>query len=152
VGDFMTGFWPSPPDQSNIWGKPVGITTDRQGNLYLSSDWINHLILRVEYHGGGTGVLEEGSAVFPFAVTLKQNYPNPFNPETIITYHLSIDTDVNLSIYNILGQKVATLVDQKQAAGEHTVKWDAKDFSGGIYIVKLRAGSFEQSSKMLLMR
>jgi glucose/arabinose dehydrogenase len=152
VGDFMTGFWPSPPDQSNIWGKPVGLTTDSHGNLYLSSDWINHLILKVEFLGEGTTVLEEGSAVLPFAVTLKQNYPNPFNPETIITYHLSIDTDVNLSIYNILGQKVATLVDQKQAAGEHTVKWDAKDFSGGIYIVKLRAGSFEQSSKMLLMR
>ncbi len=152
VGDFLTGFWPSPPDQDNIWGKPVGLATDGRGNLYISSDWINHLILKVEFQGEGTAVLDEGGLVLPLTAVLEQNYPNPFNPETIITYHLSIDTDVNLSIYNILGQKVATLVDQKQAAGEHTVKWDAKDFSGGIYIVKLRAGSFEQSSKMLLMR
>ena len=152
VGDFMTGFWPSPPDQSNIWGKPVGLATDRYGNLYLSSDWINHLILKVEYHGGETGVLDEGSPVLPLAIALEQNYPNPFNPETFIKYHLSTNTDVNLSVYNILGQKVATLIDQKQVAGEHSVKWNAQDLSSGIYIVKLRAGSFEQSRKMFLMR
>ena len=151
VGDFMTGFWPGPPDQNNIWGKPVGVTSDRYGNLYVSSDWINHLILRVEYQGEGTAV-EEGPRVLPLAVSLEQNYPNPFNPETVITYHLSMDSDVNLSIYNILGQKVATLVDQKQAAGEHIVKWAAKGFSGGIYIYKVRAGSFEHSRKMLLLR
>lgn len=152
VGDFMTGFWPDPPDQDNIWGKPVGLTSDSQGNLYLSSDWINHFILRVEFDGQGTAILEEGAPVLPSAVTLKQNYPNPFNPVTSITYNLSADIDVNLSIYNILGHKVATLVDQKQSAGEHTVKWNAQNVSSGIYIYTLRAGSFEQSSKMLLMR
>lgn len=152
VGDFMTGFWPSPPDQSNIWGKPVGLTTDSDGNLYLSSDWINHLILKVEYHGEGTSVLDDGSPELPLAIALEQNYPNPFNPQTVITYYLPTNTEVNLSIYNVLGQKVATLVDQKQAAGQHTVKWNAKDISSGIYIYTLRVGSFEQSRKMILMR
>jgi glucose/arabinose dehydrogenase len=47
VGDFLTGFWPDPPDQENIWGKPVGLATDSTGDLYVSSDWINHLILKV---------------------------------------------------------------------------------------------------------
>jgi glucose/arabinose dehydrogenase len=152
VGDFLTGFWPDPPDQDTIWGKPVGITTDRQGNLYVTSDWINHLILRVEFQGEETAVSKEESAVLPFTAVLEQNYPNPFNPETIITYHLSTNADVDLSIYNISGQKVATLVSRRQAAGEHSVKWDARDFPSGIYIYKLRAGSFEQSRKLLLMR
>ncbi len=58
----------------------------------------------------------------------------------------------DVSIYNTSGQKVATLVDQRQVAGEHTVKWDAKDFSSGIYLYKIRAGSFEQSRKMILLR
>ena len=136
----------------NIWAKPVGLTSDSQGNLYLSSDWINHFILKVEYHGGETGLLGKESTLLPLTAVLGQNYPNPFNPETIITYKLSINMDVNLSIYNTSGQKVATLVDQRQLAGEHTVKWDAKDFSSGIYLYKLRAGSTEQSRKMILLR
>jgi glucose/arabinose dehydrogenase len=153
VADFMTGFWPSPPDQNNIWGKPVGLASDAYGNLYVSSDWINHFILKVEYQNGGqTDVSEEGAEVLPLTATLEQNYPNPFNPETTITYHLSTGAEINLSIYNVLGQKVVTLVEQKQAAGVHAVKWDATDFPSGIYIYKLRVGSFEQNRKMLLMR
>jgi glucose/arabinose dehydrogenase len=152
VGDFMTGFWPDPPDQSKIWAKIVGLASDSIGNLYISSDWINHLILRVEYQQEVTGVSGEKQELLPTLVTLEQNYPNPFNPETIISYHLSVNTDVNLSVYNTSGQKVATLVEQRQAAGAYSVKWNALDFSSGIYIYKLKAGSFEQSRKMILIR
>jgi glucose/arabinose dehydrogenase len=51
VGDFLTGFWPEPPNRSTIWGNPVGLATDRQGALYLSSDWINHLVFKIEFDG-----------------------------------------------------------------------------------------------------
>jgi hypothetical protein len=94
----------------------------------------------------------EDAPALPSVATLAQNYPNPFNPETVITYNLSLSTEVNLSIYNIFGQKIATLVDQNQAAGEHTVRWNATDFSSGIYLYRLRAGAFEQSRRMILLR
>ena len=109
VGDFMTGFWPNPPDQSNIWAKPVGLASDSVGNLYVSSDWINNLILRVEYNGVQTGIKEEGSAFLPLSATLEQNYPNPFNPSTIIEYTIPkrevFTAFTQLKVYNILGQR-----------------------------------------------
>ncbi|HQV30363.1 MAG TPA: T9SS type A sorting domain-containing protein, partial [Calditrichia bacterium] len=151
VGDFMTGFWPNPPNQDNIWGKPVGLTSDSQGNLYMTSDWINHLVLRVEYQGA-TGVREEPGITLPVTATLAQNYPNPFNPETRITYRLSGETNIDLSVFTISGQKVATLFSGRQSAGEHGVTWHAGDFASGIYLVKLWAGASEQVRKMILLR
>ena len=64
----------------------------------------------------------------PVQFELYQNYPIPFNPVTMIDYQLPVTSDVELSIYNMLGQKVATLVNQKQAAGHYEVQWDATDF------------------------
>jgi hypothetical protein len=80
----------------------------------------------------------------PTKFTLNQNYPNPFNPSTNISYNLGINADVTLSIYNILGQHVATLVQQQQEAGLHSVKWNAITNSGklvstGIYFCHIEA-------------
>ena len=153
VGDFMTGFWPDPPSQDNIWGKPVGLVTDSEGSLYLTSDWINHLILKIEYEDEGeTGISVDDFQELPSTVVLDQNYPNPFNPETNIGYTLSITADVELSIYNMYGQKVATLVDRNQSPGAYTVRWDATDVASGIYLYRLQAGSFELTRRMVLWR
>ncbi|MCP4414150.1 MAG: T9SS type A sorting domain-containing protein, partial [Gammaproteobacteria bacterium] len=67
----------------------------------------------------------------PKSYKLSQNYPNPFNPTTSISYQLPQTSDVDLSIYNLLGQKVATLVSKKQPAGSHKVEWDATGFASG---------------------
>ena len=83
---------------------------------------------------------------------LDQNYPNPFNPTTIINYQLSKISLVDLSIFNIIGEKVVTLVSEKQPAGNYKVEWDAQSYSSGIYIYKLRAGFYERSRKMILLR
>jgi len=84
---------------------------------------------------------------------LFQNYPNPFNPTTAIGYRLLAVSDVELGIYNMLGQKVATLVSGRQAAGYHQVEWDASGFASGIYYYQLRGGaSFIQTKKMVLLR
>ncbi len=93
----------------------------------------------------------------PSQIALAQNYPNPFNPETVINYQLSISTRVELSIYDLLGKKVRTLVDEHQTAGERSVKWDGKNSRGvtassGIYIYRLKAGGQVVSRKMLLMK
>ncbi len=83
---------------------------------------------------------------------LEQNYPNPFNPRTVINYQLSGMSPVELNIYNMLGQKVAVLVSGTQPAGNYQVEWDATRFASGVYFYELKASSFQQTHKMLLLR
>ena len=88
----------------------------------------------------------------PREFVLEQNYPNPFNAITEMKYALARDCWVKLEVYNILGQRVATLVDGEQKAGYKSVRWDAGSFSSGIYFYRLRAGDFVQTRKMVLIR
>ena len=91
--------------------------------------------------------------------SLRQNYPNPFNPRTVVRYSISSarSRHTTLAIYNILGQKVRTLVDRPQARGNYEVIWDAKDdegreVAGGIYFCQLKAGGFTQAKKMIILK
>jgi hypothetical protein len=96
------------------------------------------------------------NTTLPSGYSLEQNYPNPFNPITKINYELPVTNYADLSIYNLLGQKVATLVDKKQAAGRYQVQWDASGFASGIYIYQLKAKSKKQKAiltrKLLLIK
>jgi len=88
---------------------------------------------------------------------LKQNYPNPFNPETTIKYKLVQPVTVTLEIYNLMGQKVRTLVNNRQAQGYHTIIWDGLTdeklpVTTGVYLYRLQAGEFRQTKKMLVIR
>jgi len=83
---------------------------------------------------------------------LIQNYPNPFNPTTTIGYALPTTGVVTLKIFNILGQEVQTLVDEKQVAGQYSVIFDAKNLASSIYFYRLNAGDFVQTRKAILMR
>jgi hypothetical protein len=96
--------------------------------------------------------IEDSEILTPLAFELTQNYPNPFNPKTDINYELPITNYVDLSVYNLLGQKVATLVNEQQKAGYHQVEWDASGFSSGIYYYKIEAGEFQDVKKMVLLR
>ncbi|MEJ2054282.1 MAG: T9SS type A sorting domain-containing protein [Calditrichaceae bacterium] len=84
--------------------------------------------------------------------TLFPNYPNPFNPRTTISWQLPFSCYVELNIYNMLGQEVAKLVNEKQTAGLHHIEFNADGFASGIYIYKLKTASFEQSREMTLLR
>lgn len=88
----------------------------------------------------------------PKAFNLSQNYPNPFNPDTKIVYRLPKNSPVELSVYNALGQNVQVLVNEKKEAGTHNVIFKASSLPSGVYFYKLRAGTFEQTRKMLLIR
>ena len=88
----------------------------------------------------------------PTEFTLKANYPNPFNPTTAIRYQLSAISEVNLSIYDMNGKKVATLVNGSKLAGYHSVNWDASNISSGIYFYRLQAGDFVDTKKMVFMK
>jgi len=94
--------------------------------------------------------LAQGS--LPLAFSLSQNYPNPFNPVTQISFSLPERAEVRLSVYNIVGQKVAELVNGKLDAGSYRVSWDAKVFTSGIYFGRLRAGANENIIKMILLK
>jgi polyhydroxybutyrate depolymerase len=88
----------------------------------------------------------------PTAFALEQNYPNPFNPLTTIRYSLPSECRVKLSVYNILGQAVNELVNEKQSAGWKEVRWDAKDVSSGIYFYKLQTGNYIDVKKMMVVK
>jgi hypothetical protein len=89
----------------------------------------------------------------PEKFQLYQNYPNPFNPKTVIRYALPVTCHTDLVVYNLLGQKVATLVSEKQQAGRHQVEWHADGFASGLYFYRLQAGAHNiQTNKMLLIR
>ncbi len=88
----------------------------------------------------------------PAAFALEQNYPNPFNPTTAISYQLSAVSDVQLSVYNMLGQKVRTLVNKQQAAGQYSVLFIAGELPSGVYYTRLQAGEKVATRKMILMK
>jgi hypothetical protein len=88
----------------------------------------------------------------PGSYTLSQNYPNPFNPSTVINYYLPVNTEVRLEVFNMLGQRVAVLVNEQKAAGSHTINFDASALSSGIYIYSIQTNGFNQSRKMLLVK
>lgn len=81
-----------------------------------------------------------------------QNFPNPFNPSTTIHYQLPKSSEVELSIYNLLGQKIETLISERQQSGKHQIKWDATGFPSGIYYYMIQAVEFRQVKKMVLVR
>jgi len=104
-----------------------------------------------------TGVDQPSTTEVPFTYELHQNYPNPFNPGTAIEYAIPKAGDVELAVYNLLGQKVVTLVDKHQKAGRYRIQWDGTDATGarvasGIYLYKLKAGDLTLTRKMVLMR
>ena len=117
-----------------------GVLVDLTGNI----DAINHIEI---------GNLRP----LPTSYALEQNIPNPFNPSTTIKYQLPEAGEVNLIIYNLLGQQVRTLVKETLEAGFQSVVWDGKDDVGrqvasGIYIYRLQAGSFSQAQRMMLLK
>jgi len=98
------------------------------------------------------GVLAVGDKGGPVVFKLNQNYPNPFNPSTEIKYSVAKAGLVTLKVYNLIGQEVASLVNQEQTAGEHAVKFDASSLSSGIYLYRLSSGSETAVKSMMLVK
>lgn len=90
--------------------------------------------------------------ISPNVYRLEQNFPNPFNPTTSIRYTIGKADHVSLKVYNMLGQEVATLVNQTMEAGEHTVNFNASNLASGMYLYKIQSGAFSEVKKMMLLK
>ncbi|MFZ4620571.1 MAG: serine hydrolase [Bacteroidota bacterium] len=91
-----------------------------------------------------------GETVVGFS--LSQNYPNPFNPSTTISFSIPADSHVSIRFFNALGQQVDEILSREMNAGEHSIRWDASRFTGGVYYYRIRTGSFSQTKKLLLLK
>jgi endonuclease/exonuclease/phosphatase family metal-dependent hydrolase len=130
-------------------GTNSAVSAEMADALHAASD---HLPVMADFDLSISGIESDIDNKLPSKFTLNQNYPNPFNPTTKINYELPITNYIDLSIYNTLGQKVATLVSENQSAGSYGVQWDASDFSSGVYLYILRVGSEQVVKKMVLIR
>ncbi len=118
--------------------KPAGVSFDPE-------DWILSSAERV------TGI-KDRSEITPLQFALYRNYPNPFNPSTIIRYSLPNEADTELIVFNSLGQLVERLVNERQHAGIHQVKWDASGRANGVYYIQLRSGENTAVEKALFIK
>jgi hypothetical protein len=136
------------------------VAVDNEPEIYFSLDfaafekdsvelWIDDVhMIEID----GTVGVKNNETSIPNAYSLNQNYPNPFNPTTVISFALPKASDVQLSVYNILGEKITELVNSKMTAGNHTVNFNATNLSSGLYIYRIQAGSFVSVKKMMLLK
>ena len=88
----------------------------------------------------------------PTIFALEQNYPNPFNPSTMISYSIPQSSFVTLKVYDIIGNEVATLVNQNQQAGKYDIRFNASNLSNGVYLYSIKTDNFTSTKKMILMK
>ncbi len=100
---------------------------------------------------GTTGVPNKETSI-PVFFSLSQNYPNPFNPSTTIGYSLGENSHVRISVFDVIGKEITTLVDEEKSAENYAVKFDAKDLSSGIYFYRLQTDEFTQTKKLILLQ
>lgn len=135
-------------------------TFDLEFSAMLSAlDFTNLLPILTINDGSVITAVEDAdeNASLPEEFALRQNYPNPFNPETEIRYELPKESQVVLDVFNLVGQRVKTLVNGKVAAGRYAAKWNGTDDTGkslasGVYLYRLETGDFVQARRMLLIR
>ena len=115
-----------------------GLAATSDNGVFRSSDRI-------------TGVNEDEERV-PDQFSLMQNFPNPFNPSTTISFSIPQSSVITLTIFNLLGEEVATLISGRLDAGTHTVQWDATGYPSSVYFYRLSAGSYVETKKLVLLR
>ncbi len=146
-----------------LWGpqndppEPIRLITDESGELITPASLGTMTFTLVSVPEGPTAVVEAQTGDEPADFELAQNYPNPFNSGTAIGFALPAAAEVELSVHDLLGQQVATLIQGRRPAGAYTALWDGRhqsgqDLASGLYFYRLRAGQQVQTRKLLLLR
>ena len=149
------------------WG-PIGFVegngTTTETNTYsytdnnLKSGKYNYRLKQIDFDGSYEySNVVEVNVITPVVYALEQNYPNPFNPSTTINFRLAVDSKVNLKVFDVLGQEVATLLNGNLVAGSHTVNFNASSLNSGVYMYRIEANgvdgsNFSQARKMVLTK
>jgi len=126
------------------------ITEVENGNLVIRNLMVKDYPIIMSSASIATSVTDNDGSPFTFA--LHQNYPNPFNPVTTIQYELPQRSDVQITIYDLLGRKVTTLLSETQDAGFKSVQWNATNVSSGMYFYQIKAGDYVQTRKMVVLK
>ena len=172
AGPFVTsrGFWKDKGDfvhpEENIlnYDETILTFTDPDNGDFSYPDWQDAYTYGMDKDGNAiplgdlrpwglvNAIDDEGIVHVPTKMQLHQNYPNPFNPQTTIGFNLPVAGQVSLTVYNTIGQKIVTLVDQQMKAGQHSVTWNASSVSSGIYFYKIQMDNRVQVRKMVLLK
>jgi len=136
-----------PANNNNLYQGCWGVYKFPSGKIIASDMNTGLYVLKI---GSSVGVNEGNNFVNDYR--LEQNYPNPFNPTTVISYQLAVSSFTSLKIYDVLGNEIASLVNEKKSSGNHEIKFDGSNLSSGIYYYKLTAGGFSDTKKMILLK
>ncbi|OGU57557.1 MAG: hypothetical protein A2V66_11170 [Ignavibacteria bacterium RBG_13_36_8] len=133
----------------NVRGRDIVFVDEIHGWLLCD----NRNVYYTSNNGGiVTDIDINKNEIIPSELLLFQNYPNPFNPRTIISYQLAEASNITLKVYDLLGNEVATLVDEEKSPGTYEVEFNAENFSSGIYFYTLQAGKFRETKKFVLLK
>ena len=121
----------------------VGVTDDDSSSIQIDEIWYND-------RPAGLGISDDAPIATRYE--LGQNYPNPFNPTTHIRFNIPETANAKLTVFNVMGEEIATLVDGVMQAGGHTVSWNAASMPTGVYFYQLESGNFSQTKKLLLVK
>ncbi|HSW55032.1 MAG TPA: T9SS type A sorting domain-containing protein [Ignavibacteriaceae bacterium] len=136
----------------NVQVENVSITLQDQSRNKLNADLIPGEEITVTNESIDKLLILSDKSETPISYNLEQNYPNPFNPSTTIKFAVTKESNVNLSIYNVLGELVTTLVNEQLKTGYHQYEFNASDLASGVYIYRIIADDFVETKKMVLLR
>lgn len=153
-----TGFGQSRTDTTTLTNPPIQVHPDSLSSPYTLTGGTGAVYVALARLTGtttnnlGVGVYVVEEAGIPQRYFVAQNYPNPFNPSTTIEYGIPKEGHVTLTVFNLVGEEVATLVNGQQVAGVHRVQFDASSLPSGIYFYRVNAGEIAQANRMLLLK
>ena len=130
------------------------IIVDPESNLLFTTENLFEVekIMAVTVGGKSVKVNMVDSMEIPGEFSLSNAYPNPFNPSTTMEYYLPNNTEISIVIYDLQGRQIASLINDVVSAGNHSIVWNANNYSSGIYFVKMVAGNFIETQKLVMVK